>query len=124
METTALNPSFLSAIQFLLPAILAALSVLGAEAYKYVNTPLWDTDVFIKSNLLPFGLTVALSLAVYFILVYLPVLKPVLEDVTGQQIIITSAGIFGFAQACIKGFLQKKKTVEEIKVIDPEAALY
>lgn len=118
METTTLDPSFNAALQYFLPVIMAALSVLGAEAYKYMFTPLWDTKIFLKTNAMPLVLNIGLALGVYFLLIYAPIMKPVLESLGGEAITISAAGIFGFSQAVIKGLLQRKKTIEDIEVTE------
>lgn len=111
-----LDPSFTSALQFFLPAIGAALSMIAVEARKYMFTPLWDTEVFLKSNAIPLGINIAAAIVVYFMLIYVPFLTPILENLAGATLVVTSAGIFGFSQGLIKGFLQPKKTINDIEV--------
>lgn len=113
METIT-DPSFTAALTFLLPAIIGAASALVADAAKYINTPLWDTKVFINTNLKPFGLTLAVTFIVYFILGFAPIALPILEALAGSSLgEITALGLFGFAQGIVKNIMKPKESAPD-----------
>ncbi len=102
-----LDTSFSAVKSLFLPAILSGIGLLFVQAKKHWKSPDWDWNLFLKSNALPFGLTVVLSIAMYFILAFVPMLKPVLETITESDFTeVTASALFAAAQTAIKGLLK------------------
>lgn len=92
-----------------LPAIMGQVLVLFADAWKYFNTPEWSWSTFGKTKALPFLLTTVIGVALYFILAFVPAVKPFIEVMTDSSIgSLTSATLFGAAAAILDGFTKKK----------------
>lgn len=113
-EVAALDPSFSAIKSLLLPAVTGGALLLLAEAKKYMFTPQWDTNIFIKTNVLPFGLSIGGAIILYLLIAYVPFLTPFLEILTESDLTeITSASLIGAATVFIKNVMIPR-------VVEPE----
>lgn len=110
---TELAPEFNALLSFFLPAVTGLALALWADASKHLRAGTWDTGIFLKTKLKPFIITVLLSVALYYALIYVPFLKPFIEVLAGQELVeVTAAGFFGLAGAIIDGLTKSKEGVE------------
>ena len=95
-------------LSIFLPAIVAQIMVLFADAKKWYGSDSWSWSIFIYSKIVPFLLTTVGGVLLYILLTYLPIAKPFIEIFTGSPIVeLTSASLFGVAVAIIDGFMKK-----------------
>ena len=93
-----------------LPAIIAQLLVLFADAKKYYGSPDWSWGSFFSSKIRPFLYTTLGGMSLFILFTYLPATKQFIEAWTGSPIVeLTSAALFGTAAALINGFSKPTK---------------
>lgn len=97
-----LETSFSAVTTFFIPAVLASLLLLWADTAKHIKAGTYDAGVAMRTKIIPFLITQALAVAIYFLLAYLPFTKPFIEELAGLEIAeLTAAAFVGTASTIV-----------------------
>lgn len=105
-----LETSFGGVLNFFLPAILGSLSVLLADAKKWMGSGQWDWSLFWGTKFRPFMYSLGLAIIIYLSVAFLPWSQQLFESLAGINMTeITAFTLMGMASALLNGIFKKTK---------------
>lgn len=97
-----LETEFSAVTSFLLPAILSSLLALWMDTVKHIKAGTYDPMIALKTKIIPFVVTIALSVGIYYLLAYLPATQPFIETLAGHELAeVTAGSITGMASVIV-----------------------
>ena len=109
-----MSASLKDVFAFFAATVIGSLASLFADAKKWIGSGQWDWSVFRDTKIKPFLFSLVGSIVLYFLLYYLPMLKPVVEALSGVSLLeITAGALMMAATALIDGFM--KPTVKGVE---------